>query len=504
MSGTRGRRFDEPKLNIKKVIALIVAILIIVMIFVSIKNLLTRDKKAPDVSVQKTYFSVIDNNKWGVINNSGEYVINPEYDEMVVIPNKNKDVFICFDNVDYENEAYNTIVYNEKNEKILSDYSKVEAIENYDNSGNWYETDLLKYENNGKYGLINLEGKKILEEEFDKIYPIPEIQKSIIVEKDGKQGLVNSSSNKLIINPEYEKIEALTKEYTDGYIVTNSEGKSGLIDINGKMILECNYDKIQNVAGNNSYVVEKENKNIVINDKGEDVFEIGNKEVLAINTNGIVYKENDKVGLINTSGENLINNEYDYLKYIYEDLYIASKDGKYGIINSNNEIKIDFNYKNIIYIDGANIVELDKEENTSDLLGQDLEVKLSDVIVSEVNIEKGYLRVRKDSDYKYYNFKFEEKTNIEVLPTNTLFLVKEDGKYGYINSKGEKIVDCIYDDAKEQNEFGYCVVKKDGLWGTLKSDGTVDLEPSVNLDDSLYIEFISKWHLDNILNIYTK
>ena len=67
---SRGRRYDnEPKLNMKKVLAFIMAIIVVIMVFVSVKNLLTKEKKNQDVSVQTTYFSVMENNKWGVIDN---------------------------------------------------------------------------------------------------------------------------------------------------------------------------------------------------------------------------------------------------------------------------------------------------------------------------------------------------------------------------------------------------------------------------------------------------
>ena len=70
MSRVRGRRYDnEPKLNIKKVIAFVIAIAVVIMVFISVKNLLTKEKKNQTVSVQTTYFSVIENNKWGVIDN---------------------------------------------------------------------------------------------------------------------------------------------------------------------------------------------------------------------------------------------------------------------------------------------------------------------------------------------------------------------------------------------------------------------------------------------------
>ena len=93
-----------------------------------------------------------------------------------------------------------------------------------------------------------------------------------------------------------------------------------------------------------------------------------------------------------------------------------------------------------------------------------------------------------------------------MLKSNTLFLDKKDGKYGYVNKDGNLIVNYIYDDAKEQNQYGYCAVKKDGLWGVLSQNGSVILKPSVNLDDSLYVEFISSWHLykDTDLDIYVK
>ena len=101
---------------------------------------------------------------------------------------------------------------------------------------------------------------------------------------------------------------------------------------------------------------------------------------------------------------------------------------------------------------------------------------------------------------------YQEIANTDALKNNTLFLVKENGKYGYVNKDGQKIVDCIYDDAKEQNQYGFCAVNKDGKWGVLQQNGSVLLEPSVTLDNSVNIDFIGTWHLnENIeLNAYTK
>ena len=48
--------------------------------------------------------------------------------------------------------------------------------------------------------------------------------------------------------------------------------------------------------------------------------------------------------------------------------------------------------------------------------------------------------------------------------------VLKDGKYGYINTKGEQIIECKFDDFDDFNE---CVVavKKDGKWGYINTKG---------------------------------
>ena len=141
MSRSRGRRYDEGprKLNIKKVVATIIVIIGIIMIILSIKNLLTNEEKTKDVSTLTTYISVLENNKWGVIDNKGNIIIDLKYDEMVIVPDKNEPLFICTDELDYNTESYTTTVLNEKGNEVLAEYSEIVAVENNDLSNVWYE-----------------------------------------------------------------------------------------------------------------------------------------------------------------------------------------------------------------------------------------------------------------------------------------------------------------------------------------------------------------------------
>lgn len=56
-------------------------------------------------------------------------------------------------------------------------------------------------------------------------------------------------------------------------------------------------------------------------------------------------------------------------------------------------------------------------------------------VISEIDKTKGYIRMNVNNEYKYYNFKFEERVASSIFTSNTLFLSKKDGKYGFINQK---------------------------------------------------------------------
>ena len=504
----RGRRAnDTPKLNVKKVFATIIAIIVIIMMVISLKKLLTpKEKQTKDVSSLTTYIPVYENEKWGVIDNKGNTVVGLEYDEMVIVPDSNKDIFICIYDVDYNNESYKTKVLDGKGKEIFTEYEKIEAIENTDDSIVWYEENVLKYQKDGKYGLIDFDGKEIVAPIYDNIYAMPGVEKSIIIEINGKKGLVNAVTEEIIIEPEYKEITSLSETYENGYIVKNENNKCGIIAPDKKKILEEKYDDIRKVSGNNYYVVIENGKVEVIDSSSNVILNKGYDSIEEIAIDNFVIIKDSKYGVIDKNGQTVIPAEYENIQFTFSDYFIAQKNGKYGIINKEGVVQVNFDYDKITYIKTADFFEAEKKIYTTDIIDRTFNTVLSGVIISELNIEDGYLRVRSGTDYKYYNFKFEEKTNKEILTRNTLFLIKENGKYGYENKNGERIVDPIYDDAKEQNQFGYCAVNKGGLWGALKSDGTVIVEPSRNLEDYLYIDFISEWNRYNDLsiNVYTK
>lgn len=505
MGRRRGRRYDStPRLNKKKILATIIAVIVVFMMIISLQRILFGTEKTKEFSTLEAYIAVYDG-KWGVIDNKGNRVIDLFYDEMIIIPDKNLDLFICTYDINYDTGTYKTKALNKEGKEILTEFEMLEPLENSEGNEVWYEK-VLKFKKDGKYGLIDFQGKEVLKPEYDNIYALKGIEKSIVIEKDGKKGIVNASTGEIIVPTEYTEISGLSKKFEDGYIVKTAENKAGLIAADKKIIFNSKYDDIKTVFGGNYYVVVENGKLEVVNSNGEVVLNSGFDTIEEISVDNFIVTINGKYGLIDKSGTRLISPEYDKLKYAFSNYYIAEKDGKYGIIDTTETTKVNFDYTLISYIELGNFFQAENADYTTNIIDSSFNTVLSNVIISELNKEIGYLRVRENNDYKYYNFKLEEKNNKEILSTNTLFLVKENGKYGYENKNGDRVVDCIYDDAKEQNEFGYCAVKKDGLWGALKSDGTIVVSPERNLDNYLYVDFIEKWHRMNdlTLNAYTK
>lgn len=506
MARSRGRRYDnEKKLNVKKVIAVIIAILVIIMFVVGIKVILKDKPNTNEKAFSTAYYTIYENGKWGVIDTKGKVVVEPTYSEMIVIPNNEEPVFFCMENVDYENGTYETKVINNKNEQLFKGYDKVEVLYNHDENNNlWYEKSALKVQKDGKYGLINYSGKQILDCTKDDIQVIEGTKTVFVTIAEGKKGLVNNLGKEIISN-KYTEITSLTNEYENGFIVKNEEGKYGVINYNGTVALEEKYDEIKKVYGNNMYVVKEGNSLKIVNSEGSNFLEGQFDNVKSINGQNVIVVKDNKYGVLTITGEQKIEPTYEELTYAYSNYYIAKKDSKYGIISLENEEKLPLKYKYVKYVSEANFIQAENENSESELIDTDFNVKAKGII-AEINQNKNYIRVRVGSEYKYYNFKLEEKENTEILYTNTIFLSKKDGKYGYVNSKGIVVVDYIYEDATEQNKYGYVAVKKDGKWGALDQKGKVVVEPTYTLNNALVIDFISSWHLasDINANYYTK
>ena len=457
--GSKGRRYDaEPKLNMKKVIAVIIAIIIIIMF---IKGLFSQNKPNT-VITSKSYFPIYQDEKWGVLDSNGDIVINPSYEEMVIIPDPKTDIFLCTYDVDYSTGNYKTKAINAKNEEILTQYENIEALANKE----------------GKYGVATNDGK-------------------------------------IIIEPKYTEISALGKNKVAGYIVKDENEKYGIIGVSSKEILPNQYDGITDVYGNDLYVVKEgetkkviNKKQILINKEGTEILSEGFDKISQILKNqdtGIIFQKNDKYGVMKTTGEITLDAKYDSLEEAKSEILIYKQDEKYGIMDITGQVKVEPQYTNITYEEKADIYIAEKENYEADILDNTFTTRISGMVL-EINTETGYIKILENDQTKYYTFHFEEKQEKDIFPNRTLFVSKQDGKYGFVDKDGNVVVDYQYDDATEQNDYGYAGIKKDANWGSINSEGKVIQEPKYDLEDYILVNFIGKWHMgqDVYMNYYNQ
>ena len=221
---SKGKRFDEPKLNLKKVFGVLIGLIVMIMVIVSIVKLIKNHHENNQL-IGTAYFTVLENNKWGVIDNKGNVIIQPTYDEMITIPNNQKGIFICIYDTNEADGTYKTKVLNEKNEQLFSQYETIEAIDNYEDSTIWYEDNVLKVKSDNKYGLINFKGEKVLDTVYDDITSLKGVKNSLILKKDGNIGICNNYGN-IIADTIYKDAKALGNNYENGYIIVTTYRKS--------------------------------------------------------------------------------------------------------------------------------------------------------------------------------------------------------------------------------------------------------------------------------------
>ena len=229
---------------------LIIVVALIIAIFGGNKKIVETERYT--LKDFKYFVMYAKDGKVGVVDREGNVVINPEYTD-IYIPNPKKDVFICFQ------DKISKIV-NGQNKELYSEYGDVSALVTSDDNSLDFEKEVLKFRQKDLYGLIDLDGNKILDASYQEIQSLENRPGRILVKKDDLYGVIDSKGTWLIpIN--YSSIKGdeynteLNGYYNAGYIVTkktNSGIMNGYIDYKGKKLLDEKYDSINRVLKENS------------------------------------------------------------------------------------------------------------------------------------------------------------------------------------------------------------------------------------------------------------
>nr|MCR5146971.1 WG repeat-containing protein [Clostridia bacterium] len=404
----------------------IVFAIVLVTIIINVNKTPNLDYQLEEVK-EINYMVVMDNNKYGVINKNGDVLIEPYYDE-VQIPNPSKPLFICMYDYDVDKNQYKIKVFNDKKEQILYQYVVVEAIPlNSGISPIPYEKSVLKFKEKDKYGLIDFNGKVIAKAKYDDIQSFDYNEGLLLVKKHDKYGIININGV-TVVKEKFDKIEsdAYYEEGSNykksGYIVAMKKGDSykyGFISNKGKKILDTKFDQIARLKD----TAKNDDIYLVAFEKGKAGF----------------YKNNKKI----------LKNEYEDIGYDdNNNCLILQQNGKQGLADFNGNVTIEIKYDNI-YISGRYVNAQDG--NNIDIYDYTTKKKMKypDVVgINQTASKKYSIAIMKNDKFRVFDsilseLKEEEYDSLEFAYDNC-FITFKDGKFGIVDSKGNKVIDFKY------------------------------------------------------------
>ena len=436
------------KSNVVKIVIGCIVILLIIGIISIIA--LTNNKQTIDI--EENYLLLKQDNRYGVIDKNGSIIIEPQY-EMIQIPNPEKPVFVCL--FDYNNDTmeYKTKVLNDKMEQIYTTFSDINAIQIKNNTEKYsYQTQVLKYKENDKYGILSIDGKKITDAKYDEIESVAYKTNVLAVKQNDKYGVINTKG-KTIVNCEYDTISA-DYYYNDnskyeyaGYIVsvkTDNGYRYGYIKYDGKVLLKPEYTQIERIP------LEEEEKQIYL----------------------IAYKDG-QAGLIKNK-RIVLNHEYESIEYNGENNVLTiGRARKYGVTDLKGKIILPLEY-------------------------------------DEIDVVGNCIRTTKNQENKIFDINGNEQGNVDyinIINTDSQYkvVVNSENKFAIINEKNEKIIDYNYDYIEYL--FGeYFIVTSNEKVGIININNNYVVEPKYDsiqkVDNTNVVQAINA--AEDIMDLYNK
>ncbi len=388
--------------------------------------------------------------KYGVVNRYGDYRLQTEYEEVILLQNgyilyASKGNWHLFgvidpltsfakdDKVDVSIISKTSSIYHLIIKKCLFEGQQPEEFYFVGNeifkknisSGKWSlwqsngekvtdiswdsleftSEDKIKVSTDGRTQLLSLDGTVIKEQKYKSESKLANGY-SIVETFDEYWGITDSNDCEVVL-PIYDSIIALD----DTFLKVKKGNSWGIITSTGRIIAEPIYHSVDGFDGN-CFIVTKPNKARGWGYLSGKLDTTGNpvSEVISNTQNGIsITKSFEKYGL--EQNENvLIPHIYDNLSYWGEDKYIAQKDNKFGIIDSRNKVLLNFEYSSITPLkEGKSTIKRGTLQNEIDS-----HLKIVEDVVIE--LQEGYKKI------------------------------KLGGKWGIQDPEGQVIVDYLYDE----------------------------------------------------------
>lgn len=280
----------------------------------------------------------------------------------------------------------------------------------------------------------------------------------------------------IVNNRKKYKVEEYVKPVYNYFAMFSDDGKVGVIDKTGKLLIEPKYLDvfIPNPSKDVFVCYENSEKFKFLNSKGEELFK-DYEDVTALQTSELSldfekaffrFKKDEKYGLIDYEGNVIVSANYDELTSLKNrpGEILAKKGEKYGVLGSDGNIKIEIKYDSIIgdeyFTDKKGYGEtgyiVGEKGSNGFLYGylnnyaeKVLDVKFESISrVLKYDESDAYLIVMsngKKGVYKNSKEIIEQKyQNINYADSSQIFVAKRNSNYGIFNESGKEIIPVRY------------------------------------------------------------
>ncbi len=224
---------------------------------------------------------------------------------------------------------------NSKGETVIEPQFK--RAEDFD----YITRDARVFDENENMNYVDENGKLILKEFSHKGIGYPTAGLISFSDNQNYWGVMDVDGN-IILPPEYE----LVNIQKDGYMFFSYNGKYGMANSKGEIIIEPIYDYI--LGDSSGIIINNDDKYGIYDEAGNEVLPIVYEDITSIAKDLIGLKDDSgKYGMYNYEGEKITDHIYDEINGHLRTLIQVSKDGKYGYINNQGDVVVDIEYEGI-------------------------------------------------------------------------------------------------------------------------------------------------------------
>lgn len=240
-------------------------------------------------------------NKFGLLDEEGDRVIKPGYDEISELQQ---------DSIYYAKSENGHSFITKSGQVMIEDDDRFQAIHDM-------TEEFIGVMIDDQWGFVDINGKLRISNQYDNVGLYNEGLAPIKLL--GRWGYIDKREN-IIVQPRYDSVY----HFLGGICEVIRKGKYGLINAKGEITLECEYDSLYRLK-TGGFITSKENKKGLVGENGRLLILPRFDNMVDLDNGFVIASRKGKYGVMSSDGLSIIPMIYEDLKYDrFNNVYLAA------------------------------------------------------------------------------------------------------------------------------------------------------------------------------------